>query len=55
MNEKTQIWITVPCPECNGTGGGGDQWDLPDLSSVFVNEWICSMCFGEGTIKVKPQ
>ena len=55
MTDKIQIYVTVACPECNGTGRGDHQWDMPDLAAVFSTEWICSKCFGKGTIKVKPQ
>jgi DnaJ-class molecular chaperone len=42
------------CPDCNGTGKGQNQWDMPDLAAVFSKEWICSRCFGKGTIPLEP-
>lgn len=50
-----QIYVTVQCPECKGTGRGESQWDKPDLAAAFGQEWLCSKCFGKGTIKVKPK
>ena len=52
----TDKYVTVKCPECGGTGRGEEQWNIPDLAAVFGGKgWICSRCFGKGTIKVKPQ
>ena len=52
MSATTQYFVTLPCPQCGGTGG---VHTLKDPATRHLSKGACKNCGGSGRVRVEPK